>query len=268
MVADRKKCIFSNESAATYSFQNILQNLWQSKVSGNEVIDLPSSSQYLLKKWPFLATAAKHFLIPKLAFFFVSELLSWLCVCICARANTCTCLCSTELEKEEGRSIKKKCELWKIFQNCYSWISLSTYVGFLDGSVVKNPPAMWEMWVWSLGQEDPLEKEVVTHSSILDWKIPWTEELGRLQSKGCKELAMPEPSTSTCMDLNSLPSIGLTKKFIHVFLLLPVLLEWDLMQWIGKTNVFKWSFIALYLHLCSRYWNSNYVPDTVLSMGQ
>ena len=43
---------------------------------------------------------------------------------------------------------------------------------------------MWEIWVRSLGQEDPLEKEMATHSSILAWKIPWMEEPGRLQSMG------------------------------------------------------------------------------------
>ena len=42
--------------------------------------------------------------------------------------------------------------------------------------LVKNPPAMQETWVWSLGWEDPLEKEMATHSSILAWRIPWTEE--------------------------------------------------------------------------------------------
>ena len=42
----------------------------------------------------------------------------------------------------------------------------------------------WEMWVWYLGQEDPLEKEMATHSSILAWKIPWTDEPGGLQSMG------------------------------------------------------------------------------------
>ena len=47
---------------------------------------------------------------------------------------------------------------------------------------VKNPPAMWETWVHSLGQEDSLEKGLATHSSILAWRIPWTEEPGRLQS--------------------------------------------------------------------------------------
>ena len=46
--------------------------------------------------------------------------------------------------------------------------------------MVKNLPAMQETWVLSLGQEDPLEKGLATHSSILAWRIPWTEELGRL----------------------------------------------------------------------------------------
>ena len=52
----------------------------------------------------------------------------------------------------------------------------------IGGSVVKNPLAMKEMQVRSLGQEDPLEKGMATHSSILAWKIPWTEKPGRLQS--------------------------------------------------------------------------------------
>ena len=53
--------------------------------------------------------------------------------------------------------------------------------------VVKTLPAMLETRVQSLGREDPLEKEMATHSSILAWKIPWTEELGGLQSTGLKE---------------------------------------------------------------------------------
>ena len=53
--------------------------------------------------------------------------------------------------------------------------------------MVNNLPAMQETWVQSLGQEDPLEKEMATHSSILAWRSPWTEELGGLQSMGCKE---------------------------------------------------------------------------------
>ena len=52
---------------------------------------------------------------------------------------------------------------------------------------VKSLPVMRETWVRFLGQEDPLEKEVATHSSILAWEIPWTEEPGQLQSIGHKE---------------------------------------------------------------------------------
>ena len=48
--------------------------------------------------------------------------------------------------------------------------------------MVKNPPTKQETWVQSLGQEDPLEKEVATRSSFLAWEIPWTEEPGGLQS--------------------------------------------------------------------------------------
>ena len=50
--------------------------------------------------------------------------------------------------------------------------------------MVKNLPATQETWVPSLGWEDPLEKEMATHSSILAWRIPWMEEPGRLQSLG------------------------------------------------------------------------------------
>ena len=58
---------------------------------------------------------------------------------------------------------------------------------FICGSAVKNLPAVQktqETWVWSLDGEDPLKKGMAAHSSILAWRIPWTEELGRLQSIG------------------------------------------------------------------------------------
>ena len=58
--------------------------------------------------------------------------------------------------------------------------------------MVKNPPAEQEMSVQSLGQEDPLEKEMATHSSILAWEIPWTEEPGGLFHGVTKELDMTE----------------------------------------------------------------------------
>ena len=53
---------------------------------------------------------------------------------------------------------------------------------------VKYLPTMWETQVRSLGQEDPLEKEMATHSSTLAWKIPWMEERGKLQSMGSQRV--------------------------------------------------------------------------------
>ena len=57
---------------------------------------------------------------------------------------------------------------------------------------VENLPAVQETWVQFLGQEVSLEKEMANHSSILAWKIPWTEEPGGLQSMGCKESGKTE----------------------------------------------------------------------------
>ena len=53
---------------------------------------------------------------------------------------------------------------------------------------VKRLPEMWETWVRSLNREDPLEKEMATPSSILAWRIPWTEQPGRLESKGLQRV--------------------------------------------------------------------------------
>ena len=54
--------------------------------------------------------------------------------------------------------------------------------------MVKNLPAMQEPWVGSLGREDPLEKGMATHSSVLAWRVPWTEEPGGLQSMGLQRV--------------------------------------------------------------------------------
>ena len=68
--------------------------------------------------------------------------------------------------------------------NCLSTFDIILVWASLVAQAVKNPPAMQETHTQSLGQEDPLEKEMATHSSILAWRIPWTEEPGGLQSKG------------------------------------------------------------------------------------
>ena len=57
------------------------------------------------------------------------------------------------------------------------WVIHRTWAS-LVAQLVKNPPPMWETWVWSLGWEDPLEKGTATHSSILAWRIPWTQSMG------------------------------------------------------------------------------------------
>ena len=78
-----------------------------------------------------------------------------------------------EVEKEHGSRY-----FWEKNLAWVTWISSSD----LGPSVAQ--PATWETWVWSLGQEDPLKKEMATHSIILAWEIPWPEEPGGLQASG------------------------------------------------------------------------------------
>ena len=87
---------------------------------------------------------------------------------------------------------------------------LKLALGFIDSVTmmaqqVKNPPTMQETqktWVQSLDQEDALEEEMATRSRILTWKIPWTEEPGRLQAWGCKELGTTERMYTNSLSLN------------------------------------------------------------------
>ena len=69
---------------------------------------------------------------------------------------------------------------------------VNKFYDLLGAQTVKSLPAEQMTWVQSLGREDPLEKEMATHSSILAWKIPWTEEPGRLQSMGSQRINMTE----------------------------------------------------------------------------
>ena len=78
---------------------------------------------------------------------------------------------------------------WKI-----PWTEKPGATSFV-AQMVKNLPAMWETHVQSLGGEDPLEKEMASHSSILAWRILWAEKPGGLHSKGCKESDMTESLT-------------------------------------------------------------------------
>ena len=71
-----------------------------------------------------------------------------------------------------------------------NYISVKHYIYSLVAQLVKSLLAMLETWVRSLGQEDPLEKKMATHSSTLAWRIPQTEDPGRLQSMGLQESDM------------------------------------------------------------------------------
>ena len=90
---------------------------------------------------------------------------------------------------------------------------------------LKCLPAMWETWVQSLGWKDSLEKEMTTHSSILAWRIPWTEEPSGLQSKGSQRVGLNWVTfTFTCcfslLFSGTLHSVGYTFPFLPCFSLL------------------------------------------------
>ena len=80
--------------------------------------------------------------------------------------------------------------------------------------IVKNLPAMLETQVLSLGREDPLEKEMANHSSILVWRIPWTEERGGPQSMGLKRVGYDRVANTFTLSylksikINQNPSLG------------------------------------------------------------
>ena len=72
--------------------------------------------------------------------------------------------------------------------SCINFVNYKKWATSLVAHMVNNLPAMQETWVWYLGQEDPLEKEMATHSSTLGWKIPWMEKPGGLQSMGLQRI--------------------------------------------------------------------------------
>ena len=90
---------------------------------------------------------------------------------------------ATKIDRSWWRVLTRCGTLEKGIANHFSILKSS-----LVAQTVKCLPTMWETWVQSLGQEDLLEKEMATHSSILAWKIPWTEEPGGLQSMGSQRV--------------------------------------------------------------------------------
>ena len=82
-------------------------------------------------------------------------------------------------------------QIYKVWRYIYIFVCVHVYTHLrasLVAQMVKNPPAKQETWVRSLGHEDPLEKGIATLSSILAWRIPWTEKPGRLQSTGSQRV--------------------------------------------------------------------------------
>ena len=76
----------------------------------------------------------------------------------------------------------------RVFKKSSHVLSFLILFAEVVDQMIKNPPALWETWVRSQGWEDPLAEGMATHSSILAWRIPWTEEPGRLQSMGLQRL--------------------------------------------------------------------------------
>ena len=95
---------------------------------------------------------------------------------------------------------------------------LQVFSSFLVAQTVKNLPAMWEMGVQSLDWEDPLEKGMVIHSSILAWRIPWTEESEGLHSMGRKKSDMTELLTLSLFNLSYSPSQGIREENLILIL--------------------------------------------------
>ena len=93
---------------------------------------------------------------------------------------------ATGLEKVRFHSNPKERQCQKMLKLPHTCTDLT-----LVAQRLKHLPVMQETWVRSLGQEDPLEKEMATHSSILAWKIPWTEEPGWLLSMGLQRVGHP-----------------------------------------------------------------------------
>ena len=87
-------------------------------------------------------------------------------------------------------SFKRQMQLFRLLKGSGQWLFAASYYCGVSLMVqrLKRLPAMKETWVRSLGWEDPLEKEMATHSSVLAWRIPWTEEPGGLQSTGSQRV--------------------------------------------------------------------------------
>ena len=133
------------------------------------------------------------------------------------------------------------------------WIYYThTHWTSLVAQTIKNLPAMQEMWVQSLDREDPLKKGIATLSSILAWRIAWTEEPGRLQSMGSQRVRHNwATKTSTSMDI-----LHFVYPFINWWIHFPLLEMWILFMNNAAMNVHVqvsvWAHIFIFLWYTSR----------------
>ena len=108
--------------------------------------------------------------------------------------------------------------------------------------MVKNLPAMQKTWVWFLGWENPLEKGMATHSSILAWRIPWTEESGRLQSMGWQRVRHD----------SAINTFHIPQPLLHVLL-------------IFQTSSFQYFWLNIYrIHLQNMYLSIYYIDTCMI----
>ena len=120
-----------------------------------------------------------------------------------------------------------------IKNNCFNeYLKLYIHLDLPRGSVVKNPPAKQEKSVWSLGQEDPLEEYMSIYSSILAWKITWTEELGGLWSVAAAAAKSLQLCPTLCDPIDGSPP-GSS---------IPEILQARTLKWvaISFSNAWKW----------------------------
>ena len=128
----------------------------------------------------------------------------------------------------------KKCRL-----DPWVWAALCVMLASLVAQMVKNMPAVQEIRVQSLGQEDPLEMEMATHSSILAWKAPWTEEPGGLQSVGSQRVRH-DWVTNTCIMLKVLYMFPYKYKVFTVFYSWNAYWICKLQKWERKLTWYPW----------------------------
>ena len=149
-------------------------------------------------------------------------------------------------------NIRQKIDNTKWWQGCgktgsYKLLVAIPNLGFPGGSMVKKPPIMWEpqeTWFWSLHREDPLEEGTATHSSILAWSIPWTEEPRGLQSTRSLRVGhdWSDLAAAVAKSLQSCPTLCDPIVGSPPGSLVPGILQARILEWvaISFSNAWKW----------------------------